>query len=271
MEETAAGTPGVSAGEAQAASAAAAPARDPWDEAKAAAFAAEDEAPDPGPADAPAAPAAESSPVMAASEPPAEAPVAYDKPGKPKRTRLPFLRLPPALAGSAGRIAGPFRRVPASLASITLAVVVVGGMVLEREPIVRGFPEMAALYRVAGLSVNLRGLELRNITSEIVREGEARVLVIEGEIANPQDRVLSVPLLALRVAGARSEPLYEWTSEPQKPKLSPGDSLRFRARLVSPPAEGREVLVRFTSRAADAASGAGTSASPAASGDAARP
>jgi hypothetical protein len=179
--------------------------------------------------------------------------------------------LPPALSRLAGWAAAPLRRVPPSLASVVLAVLVVGAMTTQREAIVRGFPEMAAIYRLVGLPVNLRGLELRNITSEIVREGEARVLVIEGEIVNPQDRVLSVPLLGLRVAGAQREPLYEWTSEPQRPKLSPGDSLRFRARLVSPPAEGREVLVRFTSRVSDAAMGSGLSTAPAATGDATKP
>jgi predicted Zn finger-like uncharacterized protein len=271
-------TPGDVAGDA--ASGSAASDAGGWDAARAAA----PQPPDQGQLDSTdragnpdAIPGSETSPGMPAEREEAP-PVAPSIPAKMQRG--PRIVLPPFLSGLVARLAVPLRRVPPGIASVALAAAIVGGMVIEREPIVSGFPEMAALYRAVGLPVNLHGLELRNVTSEIVREGEARVLVIEGEIANPQDRVLSVPLLGLRVAGAQSEPLYEWTSEPQKPKLSPGDNLRFRARLVSPPAEGREVLVRFVSRASDAAKGhgnttpgsaAGPSASPAASGDAARP
>lgn len=198
-------------------------------------------------------------------------PVVAPPASKSRSVRGPRISLPPALGALAGRLAAPLRRIPASLASVVLAVVLVGGMTTQRETIVRGIPEMAAVYRLVGLPVNLRGLELRNITSEIVREGEARVLVIEGEIVNPQDRVLSVPLLALQVAGEHREPLYEWTSEPQRPKLSPGDNLRFRARLVSPPAEGREVLVRFVSRVSETAHGQAASPPPAVPGGSAKP
>jgi hypothetical protein len=47
------------------------------------------------------------------------------------------------------------------------------------------------------------------------------------------------------VRGPDGLELYTWTNEPPRKTLAPAETARFRARLASPPAEGREVLVRF--------------------------
>jgi hypothetical protein len=49
----------------------------------------------------------------------------------------------------------------------------------------------------------------------------------------------------LSVRGPDGLPLYTWTNEAPRKTLGVTESARFRARLASPPAEGREVLVRF--------------------------
>ena len=42
--------------------------------------------------------------------------------------------------------------------------------------------------------------------------------------------------------------IYTWTTLPTRSVLAPGDSEPFQTRLASPPAEGREVVVRFFNR-----------------------
>jgi hypoxanthine phosphoribosyltransferase len=147
-------------------------------------------------------------------------------------------------------IIAPLRLIPPSLASAAFAIFLTGGLIVERVDVVRLFPETARLYAAVGYTVNLRGLTFRNIVTELVQEGEARVLVIEGDIANAEERTISVPLISLSVQGDDGAQLYTWTSEPQRPKLAAGDLMRFRARLVSPPPQGKNVLVRFAGREA---------------------
>jgi predicted Zn finger-like uncharacterized protein len=150
-------------------------------------------------------------------------------------------------------IIAPLRLIPPSLASAAFAIFLTGGLIVERVDVVRLFPETARLYAAVGYTVNLRGLTFRNIVTELVQEGEARVLVIEGDIANAEERTISVPLISLSVQGDDGAQLYTWTSEPQRPKLAAGDLMRFRARLVSPPPQGKNVLVRFAGREASVA------------------
>lgn len=134
--------------------------------------------------------------------------------------------------------------------AVTLGVGVTA--VLARPAIVGLWPETALLYAAAGAPVNLRGLALHGVRSEVQSLDQETVLVVEGDIENPTGRELDVPTLVLAVQGAGEEALYTWTNEPPRRTLGAGETARFRARLASPPAEGRQVLVRF------AAAGDGT-------------
>ncbi|HVL71403.1 MAG TPA: DUF3426 domain-containing protein [Beijerinckiaceae bacterium] len=161
--------------------------------------------------------------------PPPEAPAAPARPSRPLRAQR----------------AARKRRFPSGLAAAALIGAVCGGAVVGREAVVRALPETARLYAGIGLPVNLRGLALAGVASEVVVAGEDRILVVEGEIANPGRRALPVPLLELAVQDERGRPLYTWTSEAPQGTLAPAESTRFRVRLAAPPPEGRRVFVRF--------------------------
>ncbi|HEX8167812.1 MAG TPA: zinc-ribbon domain-containing protein [Beijerinckiaceae bacterium] len=167
-------------------------------------------------------------------------PEAAERPAK-RRTVLPAA----ALAALASRIAAVPRTPLLALAVAALAA----GAVLGREPIVKGFPAAARLYAAVGLPVNPLGLDLKGVRSELVMSGSDQFLVVEGEILNLRGRELDVPPLRLSVRGAGGLALYTWTSEPPRKTLGPAETARFRARLASPPADGREVLVRFAQAA----------------------
>jgi hypothetical protein len=98
---------------------------------------------------------------------------------------------------------------------------------------------------MAGLTVNLRGLEISNVTSEVSIEGNGRYLTIEGDITNPSSRERPVPPITISLWGEAGQTLYSWSIEPPRANLSSGETSRFRARLVAPPDEARQVLVRF--------------------------
>jgi predicted Zn finger-like uncharacterized protein len=151
----------------------------------------------------------------------------------PARLRL---RLPPIPLAALARLAA----VPKAP-----ALALIRGAVLCRERVVAAAPATARLYAAARLAVNPLGLDLKGVRSELVLNGSDQLLVVEGEILNRRGRDVEVPSLRLTVRGPEGLELYTWTNEPPRKTLAAAETARFRARLASPPAEGREVLVRF--------------------------
>lgn len=132
--------------------------------------------------------------------------------------------------------------------ALFIAVIVAGGTIgalLGRESVVRSVPSTALLFDLAGLTVNLRGLEIANVTSGVTVEANGRYLTIEGDILNPSSREQPVPPITISLWGEARQTLYSWSIEPPRAKLSGGETVGFRARLVAPPDEARQVLVRF--------------------------
>jgi predicted Zn finger-like uncharacterized protein len=158
----------------------------------------------------------------------------------PARLRL-RLRLPSIPLAALARLAA----VPKAPVLALILVGLVGGAVLGRERIVAAAPATARLYAAAHLTVNPLGLDLKGVRSELVLNGQDQLLVVEGEILNRRGRDIDLPSLRLTVRGPDGLELYTWTNEPPRKTLAPAETARFRARLASPPAEGREVLVRF--------------------------
>ena len=150
-------------------------------------------------------------------------------------------RLPTIPLAALARLAA----MPKAPVLALILVGLVGGAVLGRERIVAAAPATARLYAAAHLTVNPLGLDLKGVRSELVLNGQDQLLVVEGEILNRRGRDIEVPSLRLTVRGPDGLELYTWTNEPPRKTLAPAETARFRARLASPPAEGREVLVRF--------------------------
>lgn len=130
----------------------------------------------------------------------------------------------------------------AGLATIVVALVVL------RTPIVRALPQTASAFAAIGLPVNLRGLDFTNVrTSEEMSDG-VPVLVVEGDIVNVTRKLLEVPRLRFAIRNPTGVEVYAWTAQPSQPMLGPEETMPFRSRLASPPADARDVQVRFFHR-----------------------
>lgn len=138
------------------------------------------------------------------------------------------------------------------LASLPMLIAVMGVILLSalnwRVAMVRHFPQTASLYAAIGLPVNLRGLFFEDVKSRSEFQDGVPVLVIEGTIVNLTTRTLDVPRLRFALRSASGHEVYAWTAQPAKPTLGSGNGLPFRARLASPPPDGRDVIVRFLNR-----------------------
>ena len=137
--------------------------------------------------------------------------------------------------------------LPAAAALAGLALL--GLAVWQRNMVVRAAPQLAGAFETIGLPVNVRGLSLSAIESGLVEDGAHRFLVVEGDVTNITRSQAKVPLIEVAVKDAAGATLYTWTAEPPRANLEPAELIRFRARLASPPENGRSVRVRFTSAA----------------------
>jgi predicted Zn finger-like uncharacterized protein len=153
------------------------------------------------------------------------------------------------------RVQDRHRKVKPWLFLAILAMMgLIGGILGWRVSIVQMLPQTASLFRLIGLPVNLRGLDISDVASlrEVV-DGVA-VLVIEGKITNLTHLPHDVPRVRFALVNGSGGEVYSWTTVPTQSNMPPDGVQKFRTRLASPPAEGRAVIVRFLNRR-DAAGG----------------
>jgi predicted Zn finger-like uncharacterized protein len=144
-----------------------------------------------------------------------------------------------AALGAPGRLPLNLPVACAAMGALVLA------LVIWRVDVVRLLPQTAAFYKMAGLEVNLRGLQFKDVkvSSETV-EGKT-VLVIEGAIVGEARKAVELPRLRFSVRDAHGAEIYAWNAVLQQPVLKPGERALFKSRLASPPPEGRNIDIRF--------------------------
>jgi predicted Zn finger-like uncharacterized protein len=113
---------------------------------------------------------------------------------------------------------------------------------------VRLVPDLAGLYAKAGVPVNLRGLEFREVRTLRETHDGIALLVTEGKIANISGQEIELPRVRVAVLGAGGQELYAWTTAASRERVGDGEIVPFRSRLASPPIEARQVQVRFLGR-----------------------
>ena len=113
-----------------------------------------------------------------------------------------------------------------------------------RSEVVRYLPQTASLFAAIGLPVNLRNLKFENVRISKDTQDGANTLVVEGSIVSTSDKPAEVPRLRFAARNASGQEVYTWTALPNSSILGPGESLEFSSRLVSPPADANDVMVR---------------------------
>ena len=135
------------------------------------------------------------------------------------------------------------------LQALILVLLIVDAMLIGwRMDVVRLFPQTASLYDAIGLSVNLRGLDLDDLSTATEMHDGVPILVVRGKIVNVTGAFIEVPRLKLVVRDAAKREIYSWTVAPPVARLSPYRATEFSSRLASPPAGSQDVMVRFLNR-----------------------
>ncbi len=140
-------------------------------------------------------------------------------------------------------------------ASVALALALVMSLIAFRGTIVSLVPPLGSVYAALGMGINLRGLEIVNIASEISQADGIEVLVVKGEIVNPGHDARALPALFFGLLDEQGKQHYAWSVKLDEATIEAGATLPFRRRLATPPAEARKVLVRFFSEGDPAPTG----------------
>jgi predicted Zn finger-like uncharacterized protein len=172
----------------------------------------------------------------------------------------------PSLARHEAQDAGPGRQLrrPGLLGllrpSIGLPTACAGlgalvlALIIWRGDVVRLLPQTASFYTMAGLEVNLRGVQFKDVKVTMETVDGKSVLVVEGVIVGENKKPVELPRLRFSVRDAQGTEIYAWNTVLDQPVLNPGERAWFKSRLASPPPEGRNIDIRFFNRR-DAAGG----------------
>ncbi|HEX7791818.1 MAG TPA: zinc-ribbon domain-containing protein [Afipia sp.] len=119
------------------------------------------------------------------------------------------------------------------------------GLIAWRSDVVRLMPQTAAFFKMTGMGVNLRGLAFEDLKISTETVNNKPVLLIEGAIVDVTRKSIEIPRLRFIVRDAKGADIYAWNAVLEQPVINPGEKAWFKTRLASPPAEGREIAVRF--------------------------
>ena len=149
------------------------------------------------------------------------------------------------LRAKRGSLRWPLSRLQSGVLALALLDTILVGW---RSDVVRVLPQTASFYSLLGLSVNLRGLVFDNVATVTEQHEGVPILVVEGNVVNTTRKNEDVPRLKFILRNAAQHEIYSWTAVPVRASLPPGEGVGFRTRLASPPADARDVVVRFVNR-----------------------
>lgn len=140
-----------------------------------------------------------------------------------------------------------------SISALTL--VLVAGFLL-RTDLVRAMPDLAGLYEMIGLKVNVVGLDFANVETTRTRRNDGDTLEVRAKIRPVEPYAVAVPQVVITLFDHDGQQVYQWGVTPKVPTLSAGDTLDFAADLPNPPEGAVKAVLSFADnvapRAADA-------------------
>jgi len=135
--------------------------------------------------------------------------------------------------------------------AVVFLLIIPGGLVGARAPLVSAVPAISPLFDAIGLHVPVPGEELiiQNVGAWRKTEGGVERMLIHGEIRNDTDRMQSVPVLRAVIKDAAGVELQSAPYTPEAALLVPGDILSFAYEIPNPGPNAVRVTVSFSEEA----------------------
>jgi len=129
-----------------------------------------------------------------------------------------------------------------------LALVVMTLSVVFRVEVVRLWPRTAAAYAAAGFTVTAEGLVFENVLAEPGYADGEPTLTVTADVRNTSERDRPVPDVRISLMDDEGEEVFGWVVSLSVDALSPRQAARFTAVLAQPPADARDLELRFMRR-----------------------
>jgi predicted Zn finger-like uncharacterized protein len=200
--------------------------------------------------------APERAPDEAVAAPPEKDPLQVPSPELPVSEAAPRSAAPRERVFTSGQaVTNGVKPMSSSGAGLgwVLLLVFVGGLggfaYFGRDLLVAKVPQMSQLYALAGWSVGTPndGLSLENVTSVRRLISGDRVLIIEGEVLNISNAVVSVPRLRASLNNSDGDEISFWYFSAEDTELGPGESTRFETSTNNPPKSGKNLSISLNS------------------------
>ena len=126
------------------------------------------------------------------------------------------------------------------------AVLIIGTAAIGwRQAIASAFPATTPLYAAISLPTGAPLPQIKDIHTALIQDGGADVLTLEASLANDRTVAIQVPAIRVVIRDNADQSLYTWIAEPPKQRLAAGEAVAFKTRLVTPPANGHDLLLEF--------------------------
>ena len=136
-------------------------------------------------------------------------------------------------------------RRTARMAAFTTLVVILGGGIVLRFPIVQQFPQLAGVYEAVGLGVNVVGLAFRDVHTVKALQQGSEVLMVDAKIYSVSNLQVPVPPVVVTLVGPKGNTVYEWSVVPKAAELEPGEVVNFETQVTAPPNGANRVNLSF--------------------------
>ena len=114
------------------------------------------------------------------------------------------------------------------------------------QQIAKHAPGTIAVYEKAGIDINFRGFEIRNIKQQHMVSDGTLVYAVRGEVTNVAGKQSKAPALRFILRDGRKREVYTWTlAGVTNRMLKPDETTSFVTRIASPPETADELQIRF--------------------------
>lgn len=140
------------------------------------------------------------------------------------------------------------RRAAVTLGWFCLAAIVgtiIGILTLARDSVIEALPGTAGLYAAFGQSVNIRGLDFKDVSYDWTTDKGRPAIDVKGKIRNVSGKSMEVPTVVFVLLDDRGDELYNWASRVREEPIEAGGEAQFEARVPAPPGTARRLRVRF--------------------------
>ncbi|MFN7114410.1 MAG: zinc-ribbon domain-containing protein [Alphaproteobacteria bacterium] len=133
-----------------------------------------------------------------------------------------------------------------AMAFLLLFFVTVSAVFLLKNPLVKNYPAMTALYEAVGVGLHAPGEGL-SLSALAARERAGRIL-LTGKVSNIGERAVDYPAFRVILRGEEGVFLKDWSIFSKPARLAPGETVPLELNFKDIPAGGSTVDIRVIGR-----------------------